>query len=126
LHPEENDLLSMDKIHGYLETELAQRMAQAAARGQLYTEKPFVMSKLPEAGGEDAILIQGIIDVFFVEEKHIVLLDYKTDVVQQAEELRQRYEVQLQLYKEAIERSMNLPVKEMLIYSFCLEKTVAL
>ena len=35
-----------------------------------------------------------------------------------------RYEKQLQLYKAAIEKAYNIPVKEVLLYSFALEKTI--
>ena len=37
---------------------------------------------------EEMVLIQGIIDVFWVEEDGIVLLDYKTDRVDSATRLR--------------------------------------
>lgn len=50
----------------------------------------------------------------------------KTDRVQQAEELVKRYQAQLQLYALALGRTMDLPVKEILIYSFYLEKMIAL
>lgn len=53
---------------------------------------------------EDLTLIQGIIDVFWIEKDGIVLLDYKTDRVQQAKELIDRYETQLKLYADALER----------------------
>lgn len=84
------------------------------------------MTKRNPTAGSDTVLVQGIIDVFFVEEDGIVLLDYKTDRVQQAEELVKRYQAQLQLYALALGRTMDLPVKEILIYSFYLEKMIAL
>ena len=74
----------------------------------------------------DTLLVQGIIDVFFVEDGGIVLLDYKTDRVSSAQELINRYQIQLQLYGRALERSLNLPVKEILIYSFALEETISI
>ena len=69
-------------------------------------------------------MVQGIIDVFFQEEDGIVLLDYKTDRVDAEEDLVIRYEKQLQLYKSAIEKAYNTPVKEMILYSFALDKTI--
>ena len=78
---------------------------------------------------EDLTLIQGIIDVFWIEKDGIVLLDYKTDRVQQAKELIDRYETQLKLYADALERvfgARKLKVKEILIYSFSLEKLITL
>lgn len=78
---------------------------------------------------EDLTLIQGIIDVFWIEKDGIVLLDYKTDRVQQAKELIDRYATQLKLYADALERvfaARKLKVKEILIYSFFLEQLITL
>ena len=78
---------------------------------------------------EDLTLIQGVIDVFWIEKDGIVLLDYKTDRVQQAKELIDRYETQLKLYADALERvfaARKLKVKEILIYSFSLEQLITL
>ena len=78
---------------------------------------------------EDLTLIQGIIDVFWIEKDGIVLLDYKTDRVQQAKELIDRYETQLKFYADALERvfaTRKLKVKEILIYSFSLEQLITL
>ena len=78
---------------------------------------------------EDLTLIQGIIDVFWIEKDGIVLLDYKTDRVQQAKELIDRYETQLKLYADALERvfaARKFKVKEILIYSFSLEQLITL
>ena len=78
---------------------------------------------------EDLTLIQGIIDVFWIEKDGIVLLDYKTDRVQQTKELIDRYETQLKLYADALERvfaARKLKVKEILIYSFSLEQLITL
>ena len=77
-----------------------------------------------ESASQEMILVQGIIDVFFEEDDGIVLLDYKTDRVDVESELVLRYEKQLQLYKSAIEKAYNVPVKETLIYSFALDKTI--
>lgn len=78
---------------------------------------------------QDLTLIQGIIDVFWIEKDGIVLLDYKTDRVQRAKELVDRYETQLKLYADALERvfsARKLKVKEILIYSFSLEQLITL
>ena len=53
---------------------------------------------------EDLTLIQGIIDVFWIEDDGITVLDYKTDRVDTAQELIDRYATQLKLYADALER----------------------
>ncbi len=125
------DLVSLPSLKKFLAARLALRMQEAAKRGKLYREKPFVMGKpasqvLEESGSEEMILIQGIIDVFFEEEDGIVLLDYKTDKVKTAGELADLYRAQLELYQEAIERAVGKKVKERLLYSFCLNEVVSL
>ena len=118
---EMQDLLHVRKLISFLSSDTATRMALAAERNELFREKPFVMEH------EDGYLIQGIIDVFWFEENKIVLLDYKTDRVHEEEELRLRYETQLELYKDALQRIFDNKTKgESLIYSFALEKTIEL
>ena len=78
---------------------------------------------------EDLTLIQGIIDVFWIEDDGITVLDYKTDRVDTAQELIDRYATQLKLYADALERvfaARKLIVKEILIYSFSLEQLITL
>ena len=78
---------------------------------------------------EDLTLIQGIIDVFWIEDDGITVLDYKTDRVDTAQELNDRYATQLKLYADALERvfaTRKLKVKEILIYSFRLEKLISI
>jgi len=53
-----------------------------------------------------------------------VLVDYKTDRVKTPEQLADRYRSQLVFYKQALEQLLELPVKEMLLYSFALGEVV--
>lgn len=119
--------VSLPKILNFLEQELAYRMWRAQEQGLLYREQPFVLGidakrldpDLPEG---EKVLIQGIIDVFFIEDGEIVLLDYKTDVIDSLEALWNRYNVQIQYYEEALTKLMQMRVKERILYSFYLEK----
>jgi ATP-dependent helicase/nuclease subunit A len=111
------------QIEGFVRSDVAQRMAEAAKNGMLFKEKPFVMK-------HQGVLVQGIIDVFWMEDDRLVLLDYKTDRVETAEELGVRYETQLDLYADALARIFSneekqVTVKERLIYSFALQKVIA-
>ena len=119
------------KIAQFLESSLAARMAQAAARGRLYKEQPFVLGlpaktlddSFPE---EETVLIQGIIDVYLEEEDGLVVADYKTDSVTRSQELINRYQVQLDYYARALEQLTGKKVKEKIIYSFALAAEVPL
>ena len=79
----------------------------------------------------EGVLVQGIIDVFWLEEDKIVLMDYKTDRVTAKEELLARYAVQLKLYGQALSRVFSKagePKKaaESLIYSFTLGSIISM
>lgn len=118
-------------IRAFLSSPVGQRMKAAALAGQLFREQPFVIERKAEElderwkGGE-TVLVQGIIDAFFMEEGEIVLVDYKTDHVRQGEEekLTELYHTQLEDYGEALERMTGKRVRERLIYSFALNKEI--
>ena len=79
----------------------------------------------------EGVLVQGIIDVFWLEEDRLVVLDYKTDRVKTADELVTRYETQLKLYADALSRifsndTYKIEKAESLIYSFRLDEVINL
>ena len=117
------------KILYFINSPLAERMHDAAKAGLLWKEQPFMLGisadRLSEEFPEtEQVLVQGIIDVFFEEDGEIVLLDYKTDVIESPRELADRYRVQLDYYGEALERMTGKRVKERILYSFYLEEEV--
>jgi ATP-dependent helicase/nuclease subunit A len=62
------------------------------------------------------MLVQGVIDCCFLEGGAWVLIDYKTDYVQDEQAVLKRYAPQLQLYRRALEEITNIPVKEDVIF----------
>ena len=62
--------------------------------------------------------------MFFEEEDGLVVLDYKTDKVRSAGELKEKYHAQLDYYAQALERLLQKPVKEKIIYSFTLREEI--
>lgn len=123
------ELVDIKKIVAFVKSDLGRRMCEAARRNELYLEEPFVLginadrldSEFPS---DEMVLIQGIIDAFFIENGKIILMDYKTDNVKKPEELVERYKVQLDYYKEALERIKGMEVAETLIYSFAFGETI--
>ena len=126
--------ISIIKLEHFLNSNIAIRMREALINDRLKKEQQFVLGipakdVNPELEGEELILVQGIIDVYFEEEDGIVLLDYKTDYIPEGEKedfLINRYKVQLDYYQKAIEQLVGKPVKEKIIYSFGLEKEIKL
>ena len=109
-------------IENFVTSEVALRMAKADIRGDLFREKPFVMDY-------EGVLVQGIIDVFWLEDDRIIVLDYKTDRVNEAQELVDRYKTQLDLYANALGRIFSdeekkITADEKLIYSFRLQEVI--
>ena len=115
-------LINVSQIKSFVTSEVGERMTRAAERGELFREKPFVME-------HEGVLVQGIIDVFWIEDGEIVLLDYKTDWVQERDELIKRYQTQMDLYAKALQKVLstdeqNYEVKEKILYSFCLQEVI--
>ncbi len=128
LTEEEYNAVDFDALRCFYESDILRRMKASSG---IHREEPFTfrkkLSELTSADGDDVfVLIQGIIDCYFFEDDGIVLLDYKTDRNVTEEELKEKYSVQLEIYAEALEKRYNIPVKEMLIYSFDKKKTIPL
>lgn len=125
---EMKELVNPQIIARFLHNPLATRMAKAQQQKMLYKEQPFVMgipaSRIYEGASEELVLIQGIVDAYWIEDGEIVILDYKTDSVKAAETLLNRYQIQLALYGEALEKAAGKKIKEKLIYSFALQEVI--
>lgn len=133
LSPEEYGLLNQEKLKKFLDSPLGQLFAKAYKENTLYREQHFMQEveyeKLfPEDGGDNVekVILQGIIDAFIMEEEGIILVDYKTDRVKDGEELRNRYQKQIDLYSEALEQILGKKVKRRVLYSFSLGEEVDL
>ena len=64
--------------------------------------------------------LQGVIDCIYEGDEGIVLVDYKTDRVRQAQVLVQRYQSQLQLYAHAYFQMTGRRVAKAVNYSLSL------
>ena len=125
---EERSLLSDRSLYGFFNSNLGQRLI---ASKRVERELPFSMlfdgnRVYPDVENGERLFLQGIIDTVFVEDDQWVLVDYKTDRVKSGDELIRRYKIQMDLYKEALERLTNMPVKASYIYSFRLHEAVLL
>ena len=134
----------------FAESDLGKRMKAAFERGELHREAQFVLGlyeseieefkrvaeimgkerrmEIPQAvePAGDIVLIQGIIDAYFIEGNEIIIADYKTDFVREPSLLINHYYVQLELYKRAVEQITGKSVTEKILYSVTLGKEVTL
>lgn len=100
---------------------------------KVYREQPFYLNipakEISECDSEDMILVQGIIDLYFIDEnERIILVDYKTDYVPENDEnyLLKKYKKQLEIYAQAIEKATGKNINETYIYSIFLNKEIKL
>ena len=123
---EERNLLSDTSLYKFFSSDLGKRLINAT---RIERELPFSMlfeGKRVYDTLEDGenLFLQGIIDTAFEEDGEWVLVDYKTDRVKSGEDLIKRYKIQMDLYKEALQRLTGMPVKACYIYSFRLHDAI--
>ena len=125
-------LLDAGILWNFLSSPLGRRMSAAQAKGLLYKEQQFVIGiparEMEVCSSDELVLIQGIIDAYMEEEDGLVLIDYKTDHVVRGREslLTERYGIQLEYYKRALEQMTGKKVTEKIIYSLTLQVEIVL
>ena len=129
IRTEAAEVIRRDRILRFFASELAWRMWRAQRAGTLKKEQPFVFGisadRLAAQAPDETVLIQGIIDAYFEEDGKIVLLDYKTDHIASPADLWDRYRVQMDYYRQALEKLTGLPVSQRFLYSFHLGEAAA-
>ena len=136
LTEQEASTIWFKKIYKFYTSDLGKRVLKAFNNNYLVRrEFPFFteISSLQlgenlekEIYEDEKVRLQGIIDLFFQEGEEIVLVDYKTDYVEEGneEEIIDRYRTQLTYYKEALEKVTGKKVKESYLYLFYIDKVI--
>ncbi|MGF2615302.1 helicase-exonuclease AddAB subunit AddA [Rossellomorea vietnamensis] len=123
--------IDQQNILGFFKSEMGQRVLRAK---EVHREVPFSMAvpvqeidARASAKDSETVLVQGIIDLIFRDENGLVLMDYKTDGIEDRykggfEEARpillDRYRVQVGLYTKAVERIWKEHINERYLYFF--------
>lgn len=126
----EADVVDKKAISQFFSGILARRILNAE---RVYKEYAFTVA-LPlcemnpgipenEARGE-TVVIEGVADCAFVENGELVIVDFKTDRASDESVLVEHYREQLSVYRRCLSEVIGLPVKETVIYSFSLGKTI--
>ncbi len=125
---EERDSLNMGQLKEFFESDLYARMKKS---GNIRREQKFLIKKCDAALDDERLMeynngsmLQGIADCMFEEDGEIVLVDYKTDRVDNGKILISRYDLQIKLYSAALSKIFGKRVKEAYLYSFSLGKAV--
>lgn len=126
--PKEAESVNYNKILAFLSSNIWKEMQTAKVVEQ---EKAFYLNlkanEIYQNDAEDEILVQGIIDLYYITNNdELVLVDYKTDYVENNSEqsLKAKYNIQLEIYKKALEESLNRKVDKVYIYSTWLNKEI--
>ena len=70
-------------------------------------------------------VVHGFMDIVIYKDNEIIIVDFKTDAVDNEQKLIDLYTIQLQTYKKAMKKLTNLPINTC-IYSFSLSKCIYL
>ena len=123
----QKDSINIEKIYQIINTQFIKNLKNAK---EIKKETPFYTyintKEIYNTQNSENILVQGIIDLYYInQENEVILVDYKTDYVEgSGEELTDKYKVQLEIYKKALEESLKEKVKHVYIYSIYLNKEI--
>ena len=124
----EKEAININTLLRYTQSDLYKDLKQAQ---HIYKEEPFYInvpaSQIYDSDVEEKILVQGIIDLYYIDkEGKVILVDFKTDYVENKDEriLVEKYKEQLKLYKEALEKALHRSVDKTIIYSLYLQKEI--
>ncbi len=123
----QKDSINIEKIYQIINTQFIKNLKNAK---EIKKETPFYTyintKEIYNTQNSENILVQGIIDLYYINQQNeVILVDYKTDYVEgSGEELIDKYKVQLEIYKKALEESLKEKVKHVYIYSIYLNKEI--
>lgn len=131
---EEAETVRISNVVRFIKSDIFKKILNAQKRDRVYKEKAINYSikinelyKNENIDDTERMMLVGIIDLFFEDENgDYILLDYKTDFVNEDnfEEVVNRYKIQLELYKNAIEDISGKKISNKYIYLFGIGRLV--
>ena len=126
--PKEKEAINVNKILEFTKSKIWEELKTAK---KIEKEKPFYINikakDIYNKETDENILVQGIIDLYYIDkDNNINLVDYKTDYIENSNEIEliNKYKEQLYLYKKALEQVYKKEVKNTYIYSVYLNKEI--
>ena len=122
----EAEAININKIYQFTKSIIWNEMLNAK---DVQREKPFYINipakEIFSEDLEEKVLVQGVIDLYYINTRgELVLVDFKTDYVENENILIDKYKVQLDLYKRALSHALNRKVDRVYIYSTCFNKEI--
>ncbi|NLA73296.1 MAG: helicase-exonuclease AddAB subunit AddA [Clostridiales bacterium] len=126
---DEYKLIDFSKIEKLFNSTLGRRLVSSE---KVYREYKFsvfrkageIYKGLDKELSDEQIVVEGIIDCAFYDDDELILIDYKTDRVDDINLLKLRYENQLEAYKKALFKCEGKAVDEAYIYSLYLSEFI--
>lgn len=123
--------VDMEAIKVFVNSDIMKR-AQKADR--IYREKQFTILRsicdtekgIDEKYRDEKTVIIGKIDLVFIEGEKAVIVDYKTDNISDINVLSERYRQQMEVYAEALKKSLGVDAHECILYSLKLKDCIKL
>ncbi len=120
----EAEIVEAEHIAKFFQSGIGQRMLKSS---EIVRERAFYSEIAGTEIGQEyggKISVQGQIDLYFVEDDGIVVVDYKSDTAANLEEERENYAQQVKIYSRLLPERTGKPIKEMYLYAFLADKAI--
>lgn len=133
----ESQVLSPRKIMRFFKSPIANRMLSSKfvkREQKIYTQIKMndiyindeIFKNNRETYENESVMLRGVIDLYFEEDDGLVILDYKTDFVDEnnKKEIIHKYKKQIEIYADVLSKLTGKKVKEKYLYLFGIDKQV--
>ena len=117
--------LDVNSLEQFFKSDLCSRIEKS---NMIKREQNFLceMPAIEDKPNDEQIIVQGCVDCVFAEDDGLVVVDFKTSRLKTDQEFRDKYVKQLEIYGKAMGETYNLPIKEKVIYSLYLNKSISI
>ncbi|MBO3443141.1 helicase-exonuclease AddAB subunit AddA [Clostridium sp. CCUG 7971] len=136
----QSSVINPYKIYKFFKSDLGQRVLKSqfikkeqAIYAQIKMKDVYIYEELETYDeitryDDESLMLRGIIDMYFEEDEKIVIVDYKTDFVNEEnkEDVVNRYKKQLDLYAQVVEDLTGKEVKEKYVYLFGIDEGISM
>ena len=133
----ESQVLSPRKIMRFFKSPIAKRMLSSKfvkREQKIYTQIKMndiylneeIFKNNRETYKDESVMLRGVIDLYFEEDDGLVILDYKTDFVDEnnKKEIIHKYKKQIEIYADVLSKLTGKKVKEKYLYLFGIDEQV--
>lgn len=117
--------LDVNALEHFFKSDLCRRIEKS---NMIKREQNFLceMPAIADKPNDEQIIVQGCVDCVFQEDDGLVIVDFKTSKLKTEQEFRDKYLKQLQIYSKAMTETYNMTIKEQVIYSLYLNKSISI